>query len=405
MRGLGAIAVVVVLLAGSLRAQVDVQRGRLAPRPESTPAAAITAVGGQATPVWLAWQAPMVDGQASPCSTWGDEMTTVRSERLDAPPTLGPPAALAPPPRGLRLDAGTRIVVLARIVAGRVERLRAVGDDCPIDAAGQTVHWLSQVAPAASVAFLDGLAHVPSIALADSRRIAVAAITALSYHADPAATTALDRLTVPSADDGLRRQAARALARTRGAHGVERVSALLEGERVAATRRAFVDALAQSPIAGADAVLLTLARTDADTGVRGEAAYWHVRRAGGPGLPEARRLLDSERDEAVARRIVDGIARHRHGRSGPAAARPRPDSDAPVDQKGRRPRTRPNPRRTSRRIPGRPGEELRKAGAHCPKDRDARAAVTDWRRARWIRRRNNGPRQRVRQPRRAAASA
>jgi hypothetical protein len=307
MRRVGMVAVGLVLGLTTTTAQVDLQHGRLETRPESTPAAALEALSRDAAPVWIAWQVPMIAGQASPCSSWVDEANAYRGERLGPAPN-SPPSPSGATPRQVRLDAGTRVTVLVRALGGRVERLRVAGDDCPIDAGNQPVHFLGQVTPTASVTYLDALVHAPTSALADTRRIADAALTTLSYHADAAATAALDRLVLPASDMRLRRAASRALARTRGQHGVDRVLALITGESHAPTRQAFVSALAESPMPTATAALLTIAERDTEPAVRGEAAYWHIRRAGIAGVPVARRLLDAERDDTAARRIVSGLA-------------------------------------------------------------------------------------------------
>src|ERR1700686_505942 len=49
---------------------------------------------------------------------------------------------------------GDRILLFARIRDRQVERLRYLSPDCTLDAAGQTVQWIENVAPADSLAFL-----------------------------------------------------------------------------------------------------------------------------------------------------------------------------------------------------------------------------------------------------------
>ena len=45
--------------------------------------------------------------------------------------------------------------MFARVLDGRVERLRTISDDCPVDASGLTVFSLTGVTPADSLRFLD----------------------------------------------------------------------------------------------------------------------------------------------------------------------------------------------------------------------------------------------------------
>jgi hypothetical protein len=284
-----------------------VENGRVEMRAATTIEREIAAAGRGADPAWVAWQAPMVAGDRNLCSTWSDGIWTVRGESLE-PRTPGtPPAPIARPPGPVAIERGTSLVILARVAAGALERLRVIADDCPIDAGGRTIHWLTGVAPAESVRYLDSLTRVEPLGVGPNRRHADAAIVAISLHADPAADAALDRLTARTADAHLRRQAASALATGRGASGLARLRALIRDEPDRGQRQHFVAALAASPDAGVPGELLALARTDADAQIRGEAAYRYVRRQGAAGVVEALALVEREADDTVRRRLVSAI--------------------------------------------------------------------------------------------------
>jgi HEAT repeat protein len=251
----------------------------------------------------------MVTGDRQLCSNWSDGYTFVRGETLER--VYGTRPVSLPPPGGpARLEAGTSLVVLARVVDGRLERIRTIGDDCPVDAGGATIRWLTGtgVSPSASVRFLDELTRAAALNVSTNRRLAEAAISAIGLHQDPSALPVLDRLSSPATTDGsLRRQAVSGLATHRGAAGFDRVVALIKGERNRDLRRSFVSSLAQSPHERTADVLLEIARTDADAGVRGEAVARYIRRAGQPALATALSILDTDPDDEVRRRIVSGI--------------------------------------------------------------------------------------------------
>jgi hypothetical protein len=285
----------------------NIQNGNVQTRPAASLTREVSAAGSSGTPVWIAWSVPMVPGDRSLCSTWSDGFSFVRGE------TLGPmagsrPTAPTPPAGPVRLDSGTALVLLVRVIDGRPERIRSIGDDCPIDATDVTVHWLTGVSPAESVQYLDSLTRSDALNISTNRRVAEAAVAAIALHQDAAATPVLERLSsAATADAGLRRQAASGLSAHRGAPGLDRVAALIAAERNRDLRRSFVGALAQSPQDKAVGVLLNIARADADPGVRGEAALRYIRRAGEPGLSTALQLLEKDPDEDVKRRIVSGI--------------------------------------------------------------------------------------------------
>ena len=287
--------------------QPNIQNGRVETRAATSIAPEIAAVGPTALPVWVAWSVPMVTGDRQLCSSWSDGYTFVRGETLER--TDGSRTSQGPLPTGpARLEAGTSLVVLARVVDGRLERLRTIGDDCPVDAGGTTIRWLTGVSPAESVRFLDGLTRAEALNVGTNRRLAEAAVSAIALHQDPSALPVLDRLSsTATADGNLRRQAASGLAAHRGAPGFERVVALFKNERSRDMRRSLVSALAQSPHEKAADVLLDIARTDADSGVRGEAVVRYIRRTGQPSLPTALAILDKDPDDEVKRRVVSGI--------------------------------------------------------------------------------------------------
>ena len=305
--------VLTVILAatcvGGLAAQrPNIQNGRVETRAATSIARELTAVGASGSPVWVAWSVPMVAGDRTLCSSWSDGYTFMRGEILERMDNSRP-TPLPPPAGPARLEAGTSLVVLARLFEGRLERIRTIGDDCQIDASGTTIHWLTGITPAESVQFLDGLTRADALNVSATRRLAEAAVSAIALHQDASAFPALDRLSsLTTADSGLRRQAVSGLAAYRGAQGFERVVALIKAEQNRDQRRSYVSALAQRPHEKAIDTLLEIARTDTDANVRGEAVLRYMRRAGQPSLATALVILDKDPDDEVKRRVVSGIS-------------------------------------------------------------------------------------------------
>jgi hypothetical protein len=302
-----ALIVLVAAVGGLTAQQPTVQNGRVETRTATAIDRELATLGGGPDPVWIAWQVPMIDGDRNLCSSWSDGRTYVRGATLE-PRGLGaemPQFAAATGPA--RLEGGTGLIVLLRMIDGRLERLRMLGDDCPIDAGGRTFYWLTGIAPAESVRYLDTLTRQESLSTSGTRQIVESAIAAIALHRDQTATAVLDRLSSKTTDRSLRRQAAAALASGRGAYGFDRITALIKEEPDRDLRQAFVGALAQSPQPGAAPALLALARSDSQPAVRGEAAYHYVRRSGQAGLSTAVTLIDAEADDGVKRRIVSGI--------------------------------------------------------------------------------------------------
>ena len=91
----------------------------------------------------------------------------------------------------IALEPAREVLVLARLEAGLVVRLRTATPDCEIDAGGLPVVWLDGVKPDDSVAWLTSL--VNAIPAADERfgRVVRPAVVAIAMHEGAAATRSL----------------------------------------------------------------------------------------------------------------------------------------------------------------------------------------------------------------------
>lgn len=269
-------------------------------------------------PSWVAWRVPMVDGDRDMCSWYSDRLGVTRAMFIDDGSMYvsgvggesNRPQVTAP--KGpIPLEAGTGLVILARVVSGRVERLRTAGDDCPMDAGGRTVIWLEGVTPAESLRYLGELAQAGPTdrTLYDvDRRNAETAVRAIGHHRDAAANAILDRIATDHRDTNVRRQAASALASLRGAHGVATVSRLIASSKSSDDRRALTATLGSSRDASAIDALRKLV-TDEDARVRAEAVYYFVVRGGAPVIPDALKIVAGDKDENVRRRATSAIGR------------------------------------------------------------------------------------------------
>jgi len=142
----------------------------------------------QPQPAWVGYAVPVVAGRSLDCQV------------------VSPNGSWAP--GVVHLEPPDHMVVLIRLEAGAVERVRAVSPDCEIDAGGAPVHWLTDVRPAESVALLAGMA-------AGTGPVADRALAALALHADPAAMDWLISTVRESRDTRTRKRAMECLSRTR----------------------------------------------------------------------------------------------------------------------------------------------------------------------------------------------
>ena len=302
----------------------QIQNGRVETRAGTAIDREIAAVSAPAStePVWVAWRVPMIAGDRDMCSWYSDRLGSMRGMVMDEGSVFVSDIGVMPntrpqfkaPTGPVPLEAGTGLVVLARVIGGRVERLRTVGDDCPMDAGGRAVYWLSGVTSAESLRFLTSLTRpaadraMPMTMIELERQTATTAVRAMGYHQDAGADAALDQIATDHADSSVRRQAASTLATNRGAHGVATLTRLLSTVKDADERRSLVTSLGQSREASVVGTLRTLTH-DADAKIRSEAAYYFVQRGGATVIPEAVKLGTSDPDDAVRRRTISSIGR------------------------------------------------------------------------------------------------
>jgi HEAT repeat protein len=302
----------------------QIQNGKVERRPGTNIDRELAAVSSPSStePSWIAWKAPMVEGDRDMCSWYSDRLGTTRGMFIDdgmvyvsnsgvINPERPDRPQITPPKGPIPLEAGTNVVILARLIGGRVERLRTAGDDCPMDAGGRNVYWLEAITPAESIRFLAALAQAGptdrSLMDAD-RQVAVTAVRAIGYHKDVSADAALDRIAGEHRESSVRRQAANTLTSLRGAHGVATVTKLLTSSKLIEERRSLTSALGQSREASAVPALRNLIG-DEDATVRGEAVYYYIQRGGIAVVPEALKAVATDKSDNVRKRAISSIGR------------------------------------------------------------------------------------------------
>jgi len=176
---------------------------------------------------------------AEPQPAWiGYTVPSVRSYGLgceyvshDGDASFGPGAGV------VHLEPPDHAIILFRVVANAVERIRALSPDCEIDAGNVPVHWLNDVEPAQSVALLAAFVEQKPANPLNS------AIHAIAMHDDPAADRALDRFLAPASPLPIRRRAVSALGSLPGGQGVPRLIDLVKTTQSPELRKQAMSAL------------------------------------------------------------------------------------------------------------------------------------------------------------------
>jgi HEAT repeat protein len=265
-----------------------IANGRVTAQPAGTAFAQSfrSLVASQADVAWIGYRVPVVDNERIMCCFGGDSVFVsdgvvmgsgrgcCRTCQLE-PPSDGTSMARRAPesPTGgvVRLEGSDRMVILFRVAAREVERIRVFSEDCALDAGGRSVVWLDDVKPADSIALLEGYA-----APKDGRRDRVSdgAVSAIALHGDPAADAALDRLVAVNQPEALRKKITFWLGNARGAHGLATLKRILKEDPSAEVQKGAVFGVSQSHEADAFTTLAGLVKSDASPRIRSEAVFW-----------------------------------------------------------------------------------------------------------------------------------
>jgi HEAT repeat protein len=207
----------------------------------------------------------------------------------------------------VKLEGPTHLAVLLRAEGGVVGKVRAFTEDCPLDAGGLPVHWLTEVKPAESVALLVRYAEADS---GGHRSMADQAVAAVAQHAAAEATAALEKLaTSPQRSEATRKSAVFWLANARGRAGYQVVARLVREDASDKLREHAVFALTQSHEPEAIPAIIKVAHDDRSPHVRGQALFWlaqqasHKQAAGA--ISEA---LDRDPDTEVKKKAVFALS-------------------------------------------------------------------------------------------------
>ncbi|HEV8629943.1 MAG TPA: HEAT repeat domain-containing protein [Thermoanaerobaculia bacterium] len=243
-------------------------------------------------PLWLAWEVPAVTSLRNACCF--DRSFRRATCHLEGRDQSWGSSGEGPGSGHLR--------VLARWAGGRVERVRAVNDQCPLDTGGLPFVHLSGVAPVDSVALLASLAERDG-----GRHDEDQPLAALAYHADRAADAVLQRLAAAGRPADRREQALFWIGQARGAEGARFLAGVARNDPSPDIREKAVFSLSQSDAAEATPAIVEVARRDESPHVRGEALFW-LAQTGGESVPQVLlERLDADPSREVRKQAIFAI--------------------------------------------------------------------------------------------------
>jgi hypothetical protein len=312
-----AAAAVVMLAGANVPAQQPpaVVNGRVTTSPAGTqfPQSFRNLIATAAETTWVGYTVPVVDRARFMCCDGpgrrmgGDDGLSSGGCRLESsqgqtPAQPGAPQGTAP--RTVQLEGSDRMVVLFRVVARSIERIRVVSADCVLDAGGRPVVWVDGVRPADSVALLESLAVAPD----GSTRVSDGAVMAIALHGDDSADAALDRLVNIDRPETVRKQVTFWLGNARGRRGFDRLLRTMREDPSVEVRKSAIFGLSQSPMKEVSDTLASIARSDREPRLRSEALFWLAQAAGRKAAETITERIEQDPDTEVKKKAVFALS-------------------------------------------------------------------------------------------------
>src|SRR5215831_7795875 len=229
-------------------------------------------------PEWVGYSVDETAGERSMCcGNWNDGAAcgTCRLEK-DRETTGGTTHSDG----SVKLEGARRLVVLFRLEAKQVDRIRVASEDCTLDAGGLPFLWLTGVKPSESVALLTTYVQGAEFERHEHHNIGQGALSAIALHGDVSADRAMASFVKPDQRQELRKQAAFWLGVARGKEGLNTLQHLAKNDPSSDVRAHVTFALSVSHEPGALEEMIRMAHDDSSSHVRGQALFWLAQKAG-----------------------------------------------------------------------------------------------------------------------------
>jgi len=210
----------------------------------------------------------------------------------------------------VKLEGSQELVVLYRLEARQVMRIRIASNNCTLDAGGLSLVWLTGVKPAESVAFLETYVRAADFEGhgGGGRQPGREALTAIALHGDTSADRALESFVNPDQREELRRQAAFWMGASRGKAGLNALLKMAKTDPSSDVRSHVAFALSVSHEPGALDEMIRMAHDDTSSHVRGQALFWLAQKAGKKAVGTITGAIENDPDTDVKKKAVFALS-------------------------------------------------------------------------------------------------
>jgi len=255
---------------------------------------------------WVGYHVDQVAGERGVCcnNNWNDgNCGTCRLEKEN-----GGSSTTTRTDGNVKLEGSRQLIVLYRLEAKQVVKIRVASDDCTLDAGGLAFVWLTGVKPTESVALLATYVRGSGFEGHGDRSVGNGALTAIALHADASADRALESFVTPEQREGLRRQTAFWMGAARGNAGLLALQRMAKTDPSSDVRAHLAFALSVSHEAGALDEMIRMAHEDTSTRVRGQALFWLAQKAGKKAVGTITGAIENDPDTDVKKKAVFALS-------------------------------------------------------------------------------------------------
>jgi len=208
----------------------------------------------------------------------------------------------------VQLEGSRQLVVLFRLEAKQVMRIREASENCTLDAGGLPFLWLTGVKPAESVALLADFVHKATFEEHGEHELGQGALSAIALHADPSADGAFASFVAADEPEQLRKHASFWLGAARGKAGVPMLQKMARSDPSSEVRSQVAFALSVSHEPEALNEMIRMAKEDESSHVRGQALFWLAHKAGQKAMGAITGAIDNDPDTDVKKKAVFALS-------------------------------------------------------------------------------------------------
>src|SRR5271155_127259 len=261
-------------------------------------------------PEWIGYSVPEIAGDRTECcGNFNDNYGSCGTCRLEKENGVTSTTSQKSGESGtVQLEGSRQLVVLFRLEAKQVMRIREASENCTLDAGGLPFIWLTGVKPAESVALLADFVHKATFEGHGEHAIGQGALSAIALHADASADRAFESFVAADQPEQLRKHASFWLGAARAKAGELLLQKMAKSDPSAEVRSQVAFAFSVSHEPDALNEIIRMAKDDRSTHVRGQALFWLAQKAGQKAMGAITGAIENDPDTEVKKKAVFALS-------------------------------------------------------------------------------------------------